>query len=71
MSEIVYSIRVDAALVRAFAESSQKAGMNAADRLRAFMRECVEADKANASGEATLVDPSAAGDVSTAQKPVD
>ena len=37
MSEIVYSIRVDAALVRAFAESSQKAGMNAADRLRAFI----------------------------------
>lgn len=71
MSEIVYSIRVDAALVRAFAESSQKAGMNAADRLRAFMRECVATDKTNESSEAKPVGSSASDDVSAAQKPAD
>ena len=46
MAEIVYSIRVDASLVRAFAASSLRAGTTAAERLRQFMRDTLEAEEA-------------------------
>ena len=59
MAEIVYFIRVDASLVRAFAASSQRAGTTAAERLRQFMRDTLEAEEAEedakcaAKGEAS------------------
>ena len=46
MSEIIYSIRVDAALVRAFARSSYRSGTTAAERIRRFMAASIEEDAA-------------------------
>ena len=43
-SEIIYSIRVDAALVRAFARSSYRSGTTAAERIRRFMAASIEED---------------------------
>ena len=47
MSEIIYSIRVDAALVRAFARSSYRSGTTAAERIRRFMAASISSSARN------------------------